>query len=132
MAFYSIRKTIPAKTTEANPVTFSLSLKEKYIVDCWICFPRGCSWTVGGRVFYGIRRFFPTNPNEWIWGDNICVSIRQFIPMPAEVEKLKFVFISPEASWKHDILVMVWTTKKPSKPVEVSLVELIETIKELI
>jgi len=131
MAFYSKRFKVPSGKTETNPYIEEISLEEKYITDCWVCFPAGVNWTVGIRIYYGIRKYWPDSPREWIYGSGICIPLGQYIVQPETVSRLKIVAISPEARYPHEIVVMVWTTKEESKPVSVSLVELINYLKTI-
>jgi len=130
MAFYSQRITIPANTPKDNPYTFDIPLEEKWIEDIWVGFEDGAAWMVGVRIYYGIRRYFPENQEEWIYGNDIFIPIRQIVQLPAKQEYIRIIAHSEGTKYPHDIIIYVWTSEEEPKSVGVALRELIDIFRE--
>jgi hypothetical protein len=109
-----------------DPEVYEIPLKEKWIQDIWIGFERGCGWTIGVRIYYGIRRYFPENPDGWIYGDNVYIPIKQIVRLPAKAESIKVYYHSELARYPHTIYVLVWTSEQEPTPIEVALTRLLE------
>ena len=70
MALYVKKFTVPASTPESSPYETTLTIKEKYIYEMEVSFPDGANWEVGIQINYGIKRLWPENEEEWIWGND--------------------------------------------------------------
>ena len=126
MSFYSYRFSVPANTPENNPVVFDCPINEKWITEIWVGFEDGCAWMVKVRVNYGIRRYFPNNPGEWIYGNDIFVPIREIIQLPKKWESIKVIACSPGAKYEHDIIIYIWTSEEEPLPLEVAMNRLVK------
>jgi len=126
MAFYSYRILVEPGIPEDNPLVVDLPLKERWISQIWVGFEDGCGWAVKVRINYGIRRFYPENPNGWIVGNDIYIPIPGIIKLPAKWESIKALICSPTAKYDHEVYILVWTSDEEIEPVEVSLVKLVK------
>lgn len=126
MAFYSYRLTVPRNTPKNDPEIIKIPLEEKWITDVWVGFEDGCAWMVGVRIYYGIRRYWPNNPDEWIYGNDIFIPIRQIVGLPARMEAIQVYAHSEGTRYDHDIIIYVWTSEEPPIPLESGLTKLLK------
>jgi hypothetical protein len=112
MAIYSEKIIVPANTTEDNPVTTDIIIKEKLITSMAVSFEDGCAWMVGVRIMYGIKQFWPDRPGTWLYGNDETIEWEERFEMPAENEKLTVVAISPGTKYDHEIFVRITTLPK--------------------
>lgn len=109
MALYSKKLTVPSNTSEDNPASIEFVIKEKLITKMEVGFAPGCYNMVGIKILYGIKRFWPEDPNTYLYGDNEIVSWREFQRLPETLSKLKVYGISPDTHYDHIILVRIFT-----------------------
>ncbi|MEM5844518.1 MAG: hypothetical protein ABIM54_00835 [candidate division WOR-3 bacterium] len=126
MAFYSQTIFVERDTPEDNPKVVRIDLNERWITDIWVGFEDGCAWMVKVRIFYGIRRWFPENPDGWIIGNDIWIPIRQIVPLPAKREFIDVYCCSPGTKYDHNIHLYVWTSEEPPVPLESGLTKLLK------
>jgi hypothetical protein len=124
--FYAVTIPVDPGILKSDPLVYEIPLKEKWIEDIWVGFEDGCGWVVGVRIYYGIRRYFPENPDEWIYGNDIYIPIRQIVQLPAKMESIKVYIHSETARYHHNIFVIVWTSEEEIEPIEVSLRKLVK------
>ncbi|GAI44797.1 unnamed protein product, partial [marine sediment metagenome] len=65
MPIYSEKLTIPANTSESKPIPANIILKQKYITKMEVGFPDGCNYLVEIKIQYGIKQFWPEDPDTW-------------------------------------------------------------------
>jgi len=126
MPFYSYPIEVEPGIPRDNPLVVDLPLKEKWISEIWVGFEAGCGWAVEVRIHYGIRRYYPENPDGWLVGDNIYIPIPGVIQLPAKWEGLKAIVCSPVAKYSHTIYVLIWTSEEEIVPIEVGLAKLLK------
>jgi hypothetical protein len=119
--FYAHTIDVEPGITRDNPKVYEIPLNEKWITDIWVGFESGCGWCIGVRIYYGIRRYFPENPDGWIYGDAIYIPINQIVKLPAKAESIKVYYHSEWAIYPHTIYILVWTSDEEVEPVEVLL-----------
>ena len=132
MALYSKRFTVPAATAEDSPVEVELSIEEKYIYEMEVAFPDGANWTVGVQINYGIKRLWPENEGEWIWGNDEVIVWRehQYLPEPNSILTIRA--ISPNAEFDHDIIIRIKTLPDWVATPGIYLSRLLSLIKKLL
>lgn len=109
MALYTKRITVPANTTEDSPYETDLTIEDKYIYEMEVGYPDGCNWMVGVKIFYGIKRLWPENEDEWIWGNDETIVWREHLYLPEPENTLTIKAISPDTKYDHDIIIRVKT-----------------------
>jgi len=109
MPLYSIKLTVPPGTPENVPVKGEILLREKLITMLEVIGDSGCGLEVGVRIQYGIKRFFPENPDVWMWMSGWPIKWDERLEMPAVNEKLTIYVCSPNALYEHDVVVTVVT-----------------------
>jgi len=109
MALYTTKFTIPANTSEDNPVQTSLTIKEKLITKMEISFPPGCSHMVGIQIKYGIKRIWPENEGEYIYGDDETISWEEHQELPEKETELTIIGVSPGTLYDHTVLIRIMT-----------------------
>jgi hypothetical protein len=62
--WYHLSVTVPAGTTEANPVRQDLKVTHGVITYLGIGFPGGCKQLVKARIYHAEHQIFPANPDE--------------------------------------------------------------------
>jgi hypothetical protein len=130
--FYSHIIDVEPGIPRDEPGVYEIPLKEKWIEDIWIGFEDGCGWTVGVRIYYGIRRYFPENPDGWIYGNEVYVPIKQIVQLPERMESIKVYYHSEFARYSHSIYVLVWTSEEEIKKPEISLAEMLQYWKRIL
>jgi hypothetical protein len=124
--FYAHTINVEPGIKMSDPEVYEIPLNEKWIQDIWVGFEDGCGWTVGVRIYYGIRRYFPENSDDWIYGNDIYIPIKQIVQLPAKAESIKVYYHSELAKYPHTIYVLVWTSEQEPTPVEVALTRILE------
>lgn len=109
MALYTKKLTVPTDTSEDNPVTTSFTIKQKLITKMEVGYPDGCNNMVGIRIFYGIKRFWPENPDTALYGNGEVVSWREYQKLPEKNSILTCYGFSPGTNYDHKILIRIFT-----------------------
>lgn len=109
MALYTKKLSIPANTPEDSPVTTSFTIEETLITKMEVGFPDGCANMVGIRIFYGIKRFWPENPDTPLYGNDEIVSWREHQRLPEKYSTLTVYGFSPGTDYDHEILIRIFT-----------------------
>lgn len=129
--FYGKKIEVKPGYTEDNPLEVELKLEEKWITNIAVSFEDGCGWEVGVRVYYGIKRYFPANPGEWIWGNNETYYINTIVKLPAKWESIKIHCISPNCKYEHRVFIYVWTSEEEPAPVDITIKKLLEEFQKV-
>lgn len=99
---------IPAGTAEATPVEVPLDLHKGVITKIGVYFPDGCCGVVKVRILRGkLERLLPSNPDEWITGNDQEVEFPMSYALDDVPYSLDFVGISPDAYRKHTVTVRI-------------------------
>lgn len=132
MALYVKKFTVPASTLESSPYETTLTIKEKYIYEMEVSFPDGANWLVGVQIHYGIRRLWPENEDEWIYGNDETIVWREHQYLPEKESVLTIKAISPNAEFDHDIIVRIKTLPDWVAVPGIYLSELVGLIKRML
>jgi len=129
--FFSWDITIPADTSEKDPLEKDLTLTHGVITRIDVKFPPGCHGLVKVRLFRFDSQLIPLTRDEWVTGDGETVptALPLHYELLEEPYALKFVGCSPGAQYKHTVTVRVNVMRPRPDPVE-QLVELLRTLFE--
>jgi hypothetical protein len=109
MPVYSITINVPANTKKDSPVTEEVVIEEKFIDHMEIVHEEGSGWMVGVRIMYGIKQWWPTYPDTWIYGNGEVISWDERFEMPAPNETLTIVCHSEGTKYDHSVNVRIMT-----------------------
>lgn len=105
--FFAWDITIPAGTTEADPLTQILKLSKGVITRCDIKFPRGCHGMVKVRLRHQEAQLVPLSRDQWVTGDNETVPTEAYYELGETPAQLKFLGCSPGTSFDHTVTVRI-------------------------
>jgi hypothetical protein len=109
MPVYCEQITVPANTSESNPITRDITIEEKFITRMEVMFPDGCCNLVKVRIHYGIKRFWPSKEGTWIVGNGETVGWEERFEMPAVNETLTVLVANLDDTYSHTIVVRIMT-----------------------
>jgi len=112
MPVYCEKLTIPANTSESAPVSLNIVVRQKFITKLEVGFPDGCNYLVKTKIQYGIKQFWPEDPDTWLIGNNETVSWEERYEMPAVNETLTVFGASPGTDYEHNIVIRIMTLPK--------------------
>jgi len=75
-------------------------------------FPDGCNYLVKVKIKYGIKQFWPEDPETWLIGNGETISWEERYEMPSINEILTVYGAAPNTHYDHDILVRIMTLPK--------------------
>lgn len=100
--------TIPADTSEEDPVTEELKLHPGVVTRIGCKFPAGCCNLVKVRLTRGgVFPVFPLSTGEWVTGDDEEVSFPYHYDLTDRPFALKFKGCSPDTSYQHKVTVRI-------------------------
>ncbi len=99
--------TIPAGTTEDNPVNQTLTLDFGVVTKISIKFPAGCHGLVQIQLLQDESVLIPLNKDTWLSGDDETVESEIYYQFGSPPYELKFLGISPGTTYPHTILVRI-------------------------
>lgn len=70
---YTFPIVTPAGTLETNPVRVATPLNKGRLQKVSVYFPWGCAGLVHVRVLHYEHQLYPTNPDEWLAGNEIFI-----------------------------------------------------------
>jgi hypothetical protein len=109
MPIYSITINVPANTSSENPITCDVQIKEKFINHMEVVHEDGSMWLVGVQIKYGIKVFWPTYKDTWLYGNGEVISWDEKFEMPAPNESLTVVCHSEGTKYDHRVFVRIMT-----------------------
>jgi len=112
MPVYCQKLTIPAGTPESAPASLNIVIRQKFITKMEIGFPDGCNYMVKAKIQYGIKQFWPEDPDTWLIGNGETISWEERYEMPSINETLTVLGASPGTTYPHDIVVRIMTLPK--------------------
>lgn len=105
--------TIPADTKEATPVERKLKITHGVITKMEVLCPPGCHKMVKVRLLKGkLFGLLPTNPDEWIRGDEFPITYETYLPIDDMPYELDFQACSPDTDYPHTISVRIEMLKE--------------------
>ena len=105
--FYDFAVTIPAGTTEDDPVEQVLKLTHGVIHRVEVEFPAGCRGYAHLVLLHEEHQLYPTNPDEDFNAEGYTIPIDDYFPLTTEPYSLKAVGWAPDASYNHTITVRI-------------------------
>jgi hypothetical protein len=105
--FYAWDITIPAGTSEADPVVQTLKLTKGVITRVDVKFPPGCHGVVKVRLLRSEFQLVPLSSGEWVTGDGEIVQTEPYYELVEVPAELKFIGCSPAATYPHTVTVRV-------------------------
>jgi len=100
---YQVSLSVPAGTSEKEPVEATIEIEEPYLVRIEVKFPPGPTHLVKVAVFYGRLQIFPSKRGEWITGDDEKVVDHPRMYLPHRPTRFRCVACSPQAEYPHTI-----------------------------
>ena len=105
--FYDFAITIPAGTTEANPVEQVLELTHGIIHRVEVEFRSGTDFRVACRIYRFEHQIYPTNPDGDFRGDGRAIVFDDHYELLDEPYTLRVEGYSPTASYEHTIYIRI-------------------------
>ena len=99
--------TIPAGTTENNPVTKTLTLDVGVITKISVEFPEGCHKLVKIQLLRDESVLVPQNGDTWLAGNGETIEGEIYYQFDSPPYELKFLGISPNCTFNHDIFIRI-------------------------
>ncbi len=103
--FYSYAITVPAGTTEANPVVTRLKLTSGIIHQVDVEFRSGTDFRVGVRINQGLHQVYPTNPDGELKADGRPIIFPDYLKIATGGEDLTVYCYAPTAIYDHVIYI---------------------------
>ena len=105
--FYSIAVTVPAGTTEADPVEEILKVGHGIIHHVEVEFRSGTDFRVGVRILREEHQLYPTNPDNDLKADGRAIIFDDHEEVTDEPYYLKIRAYSPTANYEHVVYVRI-------------------------
>jgi hypothetical protein len=105
--WYHFGITVPAGTTEADPVEQELKLTEGVVKYLAVGFPPGCKQRVEVRIYHLEHQILPANPDEAAAWDNGIEGGEEHYKLEGTINTLAVKAYSPTANYDHTITVFV-------------------------
>jgi len=103
MTLYIIDLTVPANTSQTEPVEQTIKIEEEVIVSVSCFFPAGCRGLVYTAVYYGEEQIFPRPHGKYLRGDNETIGWQEYYELPEVPCILTIRAWSPGTSYDHTI-----------------------------
>jgi len=105
--FYDFAITVPASTTEADPVEQKLKLTHGIIHLVEVRFRRGTDFRVGCRIYHFEHQLYPTNPEGDFRDDGRAITFKDHYKLTERPYTLTVRAYSPTATYDHTIYVRI-------------------------
>ena len=109
MPVWPINITIPANTSQDNPLEKELEVEGDYLTKIEVLFPSGCTCLAGLQVRYGAELIVPAEEGTWLVGDNETVRVEMTWPLPERKAKLTFLAYNEDELYPHTLYIRVFT-----------------------
>jgi len=106
---YQVDLTVPSTATELEPAEVSFWVLGNYITHVEIIFPPGCNRVTKVALFYGIRKIYPSEQDQWFSGNNETFKFDTLDPLPDAMTKLRFVGWNDGGRYDHTISLRIVT-----------------------
>ncbi len=103
MTLYVVDLTIPANTSEQNPITVKLQVEEEVVVRVGCYFPPGCRGMVYTAVYYGEEQIFPRPYASYLHGDGEAITWDEYYVLPSSPCVLTIRGWSPGTRYDHTV-----------------------------
>jgi len=132
MPIYCETLSIPANTSETNPVSLDIKHEQYLITKMEVAFPPGCSFMVKVKIQYGIHQEWPEKKGTWIVGDDETISWEERYRIPNLNEKLTIYGCSPNTTYPHNVVIRIMTLPLAYEFIENILIKLYKLWKRII
>jgi len=105
--FYNFAITVPAGTTEAEPIEQELDLTYGVIHQVGVRFRRGTDFRVGCRIYRFEHQVWPTNTDEDFRDDGREIFFKEHYELKEAPYNLKVRAYSPTATYGHKIYIRI-------------------------
>jgi len=103
MTLYIVDVTVPADTSQTDPVEYTVKIEEEVVVSVSCFFPAGCRGMVYSAVYYGEEQLFPRPYGKYLHGDNETIGWQEYYELPESPCILTIRAWSPGTSYSHTI-----------------------------
>jgi hypothetical protein len=103
MAVYEVDLTVPPTATEQNPAETRIWVLGNFITHVEIIFPSGSARRTNVAIFYGIRKLYPSDPNQWFKGNAETFRFDTLDTLPDTINRLRFVGWNNGGRYPHTI-----------------------------
>ena len=105
LMFYKTDFTIPSGTLVGSPVTARIRAAKGILHRLRMVFPSGCAGLVGVQLFHGGHPITPTTQGQWIKGDGTSFDLKEFYPLPKDMNLLTIKGYNTDTVYSHTILI---------------------------
>lgn len=95
--------TVPASTSETNPIRESLPVCAGRVKEVWVYFPPGLAGTTKVRILHHEYQVWPTNPDTWYLGTNIVISFPENYPVFSAPFEFTLEGYNDSISYSHTV-----------------------------
>jgi len=111
MPVYSTYLTIPPTATELNPAVKTITVLGNFITHVEFIFRPGNNEVSKVALFYGIKKLYPEDPDQWFFGNAETFKFDVLDPLPEDITRLRLVGWNDGGRYEHTIgfrLVTKW------------------------
>lgn len=95
--------TVPADTTEVDPVTSTVSIAHGVLRHVSVSFPPGCAALCRVAVLYHESQIIPANRSEYLAWDALTISWPEEVPIHTVPYQLKLVGWNEDDTYPHTV-----------------------------
>ena len=103
MTLYVVDVTVPADTSQTNPVEYQVEIEEEVVVHVEVMFPPGPRGMVYTACYYGEEQLFPRPYGSYLHGDGETIAWEEYYELPESPCYLTIRAWSPGTSYPHTI-----------------------------
>jgi hypothetical protein len=103
MPVYEIDLTVPATATEQNPAEKRLFVLGDFITHIEIIFPSGSARRTNVAIFYGIKKLYPFEEDQWFKGNAETFKFDTLDKLPDTINRLRFIGWNNGGRYDHTI-----------------------------
>jgi len=108
MPIYSVTLTAPPNDQKEEEI----EVQGHYITYVSLRFPPGSMGLLKVGIFYGIKKIFPSDEDQWFQGDDEVIAWQEWYELPESPCKLKIVAINDDDTYEHSVLVRIATIER--------------------
>jgi len=132
MGVYIVDITIPANTSQDNPISKEVVIKGEVLVRVEVRFPRGCRTLVHSICRYGQLQLYPSTKEATFHADGEVLRIPEYFELFESPMTLTIYGWSPNTRYDHTITWRFYTLPKIiAAPIKV-LTKLLEGVVKLL
>jgi len=108
MSIYSLTLTAPPNDSDEKEI----EVQGHYITYVSLRFPPGPMGLLKVGIFYGIKKIFPSDEEQWFQGDDEAIEWTEWYELPESPCKLRIVAINDDDTYEHSVLVRIATIER--------------------